>query len=111
MNKKIVSIISIVAIMLLSESVLAAGSSITARIQEQESRIQKGCDKGQLTEKEEAALKREQRNIKSMIKSLSRDHVVSSNDQIKIHAALNKASVNIFKKRYNRETKRKGRDK
>lgn len=108
MKKTILSIASIVSILLVSESVLATGS-IKTRIQKQEMRIQKGCDKGQITNGEERSLKNEQKSIKKMIKKLSRGRSISSGSKKKVHAALDRASINIFKKRYNNKSKQRGR--
>jgi kynurenine formamidase len=104
MKKTALSIVSVVSILLVSESVLAA-ASIKTRIQKQESRIQKGCDKGQITTSEEKTLKNEQKNIKKMIEKLSQGHSISSESKKKVHTALNRASINIFKKRYNSKSK------
>ena len=106
MKKTALSIVSVVSILLVSESVLAAATSIKMRIQKQESRIQKGCDKGQITTGEEKILKNEQKSIKKMIEKLSKGQSISSGSKKKVHAALNRASINIFKKRYNNKSKR-----
>ncbi|MCK5917044.1 MAG: hypothetical protein KAG34_01370 [Cocleimonas sp.] len=107
MKKTALSIVSIISILLVSEPVLAENASIKIRIQKQELRIQKGCDKGQITHGEELILKNEQKNIKKMIKKLSRGRSFSSGSKNKVHTALNRSSINIFKKRYNKP-KRKG---
>ena len=110
MKKIILSTVAIVSILLVSESALASNESIKnnesikIRLKSQESRIQKGSDKGQLTEKEKQTLKNEQKNIKKLIKKLSKDHVFSATDTKKIHILLDQASLHIFKKRYNKQT-------
>ena len=107
MKKIILSTVATVSILLVSESALATTSeSIKTRLKSQESRIQKGSDKGQLTEKEKQTLKNEQKNIKKLIKKLSKDHVFSAKDTKKIHTLLDQASIHIFKKRYNKQTKK-----
>jgi hypothetical protein len=107
MKKITLSIVLVVSIFLLPESVPATDTSIKTRIQNQELRIQKGCDKGQITSREERFLKKEQKSIKKMIKKLSQGQSFSANNKKKIHAALNRASLHIFKKRYNSESKKK----
>jgi len=107
MKKIILTIVSAVSILLVTDAALAASESIKSRLLKQESRIEKGCDKGQITDKEENALKNEQKNIKIMIKKLSSDQAFSVKNKRKIHAALNRSSLHIFKKRYNNEVKSK----
>ncbi|HIO93226.1 MAG TPA: hypothetical protein EYG68_10355 [Leucothrix mucor] len=111
MKKILISTISVVSIFLLSESILAAGSSVKARLQSQELRIQKGCDRGQITNNEELLLRREHKKIKAMVERLMRNRPVSVKSKKKVHVALNRASVHIFKKRYNKQSKRRGRSK
>ncbi len=108
MKKIILSTVAIVSILLISESALANNESIQIRLKSQESRIQKGVDKDQLTEEEKQTLKNEQKHIKKLIKELSKDHVFSATDTKKIHALLDQASIHIFKKRYNKQTKNTG---
>ncbi len=105
MKKIILSIVSIVSILLVSESALATSESIKIRLKNQEFRIEKGSDKGQLTKGEKQTLKNEQKHIKTLIKRLSKDHVFSATDTKKVHAVLDQASIHIFKKRYNKQTK------
>jgi len=105
MKKITLTIVSAISILLVTEATLAGNESIKSRLQNQESRIEKGCDKGQITNKEESALKNEQKNIRTMIKKLSTGEKFSVKDKRKIHAALNRSSLHIFKKRYNGEVK------
>ena len=105
MKKIVLSIVFIVSVLLISESTLAANESINTRLKNQESRIQKGCGKGQLTKKEKKVLKNEQKKIKKLIKTLSSDRDFSSEDKKKVHIALNQARVHIFTKRYNKKIK------
>ena len=111
MKKILLSTAILVSILLLSESVLAADSSVNTRIKTQEFRIQKGCDKGQITNKEEFILRKEHKKIKKMIRRLLRNRPISLQNKNKMHSALNRASLNIFKKRYNKISKSKGRSK
>jgi hypothetical protein len=107
MKKIVLSIISVILVSQVSGSALAAGESINARLKNQESRIQKGCDRGQLTKKEKKTLRKEQERIKLLIKKLSSDQNFSSEDKKKIHLALTQARLNIFAKRYNKNKKTK----
>ncbi len=109
MKKIALNIVSVVSILLVAESALAANVSIKTRIQKQEMRIQKGCDRGQITNSEERILKSEQKSIKKMIKKLSQGRSFSAGSKKKVHAALDRSSINIFKKRYNNKSKRRGR--
>ena len=111
MKKILLSTAALVSILLLSESVLAAGASVNTRIKTQEFRIQKGCDKGQITKREEFVLRKEHKKIKVMVRRFLRSPPVSLQSKKKMHSALNRASLNIFKKRYNKKSKRKGRSK
>ncbi len=107
MKKILLSTIALASILLLSEPILAAGASVNTRIKTQEFRIQKGCDKGQITNREEFILRKEHKKIKKMIKRLMQSHPVSLKNKKKIHSILNRASLNIFKKRYNAQSKAK----
>ena len=110
MKKMLLISMLVPAMLLLSESVFAS-SSVTSRILSQEVRIQKGCEKGQLTIKEEKVLKKEHERIKSLFKRLTKSRALSKKDERLVHKQLNKASVHIFKKRYNNKSDRKGRHK
>jgi hypothetical protein len=105
MKKITLTIVSAISILLVTEATLAASESIKSRILKQESRIEKGCDKGQITSTEESSLKNEQKNIKEMIENLSSGQAFSVKNKRKVHAALNRSSLHIFKKRYNNEVK------
>jgi len=109
MKKILLSTAVLTSILLFSEPVLAADIAINTRIKTQEFRIQKGCDKGQITNKEELILRKEQRRIKIMIRRLLRNRPISRQNKRKIASALNKASLNIFKKRYNNKSKAKAK--
>ena len=99
------SIVSVVSVLIVSESTLAAGESINIRLKNQASQIQKGCNRGQLTKGEKKTLNNEQERIKALIKSLSSDQDFSPEDQKKVHSALNLAGVHIFRQRYNKKSK------
>jgi len=108
MKKILLNIVSIILILLTSEFAGAIENEpIPIRLKKQASRIQKGCDRGQLTTEEKKILKKEQEKIKQLIKQLSSDKVFSAEDKNKIHAALDKASIHIFKQRYNKKVKLK----
>ncbi len=108
MKKIVLNITSIVSILIISGSAVATeNDSIPLRLKKQESRIQKGCDRGQLTKDEKKILRKEQEKIKQLIKKLSSDKVFSPEDKNKVHAALDKASIHIFKQRYNKKSKPK----
>jgi sucrose-6-phosphate hydrolase SacC (GH32 family) len=109
MKKITVSIVSAISILLISESSLAASASLDMRIKNQELRIQKGRDKGQITKEEERILQDEQKNIKRMLNKFSSKHDISPKNEKEIHVALDRSSVHIFKKRYNDQTMLNGR--
>lgn len=106
MKKRALSLIPVILVSLVSGSALAASESINTRLKNQESRIQKGCEKGQLTKDEKKILRKEQEQIKLLIKRLSSDQKFSSKDKKKVHLALTQARVNIFTKRYNKKNKK-----
>lgn len=105
MKNRVLGIASVIFITLISESVLAASESISERIKNQTSRIEKGCDNGQITNGEEKILKKEQTKIKKMIGKLPNSQPISLDRKKSVHAALNKSSIHIFEKRYNNKTK------
>jgi hypothetical protein len=105
MKKIVLGIASVLSVVLISEAAFATSASINARIKNQEFRIQKGCDNGQITNGEEKTLKNEQKNIKKMISQLSNSQGGALHNKKKVHAALNRSSVHIFEKRYNNKTK------
>lgn len=107
MKKIVLNVVTIISILLVSESTLASNESIKIRMKNQELLIQKGCDKGQLTKREKTILKNEQKKIKKLIRKLSKDQDFSAKDQSKVHAVLDQARLHIFKKRYNKKAKNK----
>ncbi len=112
MNKRLLITLVTISILLLSESVLATDSvSLDKRIEQrlkiQAVLIQKGCDKGQITKKEEAILRKEQSKIKAMVRKLMHRKNVSVKNKKKIHSVLDKARIRIFMKRYNKIFRRK----
>ena len=109
MKRILLSTITLVSILLLPASILAAEVSVNTRLKTQALRIQKGCDKGQITKKEEFVLRKEHKKIKVMIRQLQQSPPVSAKTNKKMHSALDKASLNIFKKRYNKKVKGKGK--
>lgn len=110
MNKIFLLTMSTVLVLLFSESVLAAPSatpSVESRVQNQQARIEKGRSKGQLTTQEEKTLKQEHTRIKSLLRNLTKKQGLSKKDEKRMHKELNKASLHIFKKRYNGKVEKK----
>lgn len=77
--------------------------SISERLESQEKKIKEGVKLGQITKAEKRTLNKEQSAIKKQIKKLTKSGKLSEKDQAKIHSKLDKATLNIYRLRYNQE--------
>lgn len=74
---------------------------VTERQQDQKARINQGVATGQLTGKEAAALRTEQRGIQAEKKAFKADGKVTAAERAKLRADQNRASRHIYKKKHN----------
>ena len=77
--------------------------SIEQRIQKQSAKIQEGVKMGQLTPIEQRILRDEQQMIKRSLNTLSKGDKITSQHTTQLHRKLDKASINIYKLRYNKD--------
>lgn len=79
---------------------------IDQRQTNQEQRIDKGIESGQLTEGEANRLNKQQEHINKMEDKAKADGVVTKKERARIGAAQNRASRNIAKQKHDRQGKR-----
>ncbi len=79
---------------------------IDQRQANQEQRIDKGIESGQLTEREANRLNKQQEHINKLEDKAKADGVVTNKERARIGAAQNRASRNIAKQKHDRQGKR-----
>ena len=77
---------------------------MTERQNEQKARINQGVASGELTRKETAKLRTQQRAIKAEKKAFKADGKVTAAERAKLRADQNRASRNIYNKKHNAKT-------
>lgn len=79
---------------------------IDQRQANQEQRIDKGIESGQLNEREANRLNKQQEHINKMEDKAKSDGVVTNKERARIGAAQNRASKNIAREKHDRQGKR-----
>ena len=79
---------------------------IDQRQANQEQRIDKGIESGQLNEREAARLNKQQDHIDNMENKAKADGVVTKKERARIGAAQNRASRHIAREKHDRQGKR-----
>ena len=79
---------------------------IDQRQANQEQRIDKGIENGQLNEREAARLNKQQDHIDNMENKAKADGVVTKKERARIGAAQERASRNIAREKHDRQGKR-----
>ena len=74
---------------------------VAERQQDQKARINQGVASGELTRKETATLRAEQRGIQAEKKAFKADGKVTTAERAKLRADQKRASRNIYKKKHN----------
>jgi Ni/Co efflux regulator RcnB len=99
----ITKVISIAAFALVGASVFAQTTTpiVTDRQQNQTERIQQGVTSGELTKKEAATLRTEQRAIRAEKKAFKADGKVTAAERTQLRRDQNQASKRIYKKKHN----------
>lgn len=107
--KKVVGIVT--AGLLLVGSLAYAGSNDTPGIDKrqanQDRRIQKGIDSGQLTDREAHRLNRRMNKLDRMENRAKADGVVTKRERKRMHKGLNRNSKAIAKQKHDRQGKRR----
>src|SRR5262245_36097627 len=79
---------------------------IDQRQANQEQRIDKGIESGQLNQHEANRLEKQQNHINKMEDKAKSDGIVTNKERRRIHNAQNHASRNIFREKHDRQGKR-----
>lgn len=105
--KKVLFAVSAMTL-LLTGTVYAEGETpvIDQRQTNQEQRIDKGIESGQLNEREANRLNKQQEHINKMEDRAKADGVVTNKERAKMGAAQNRASRNIAREKHDRQGKR-----
>ena len=81
----------------------AATPGIDKRLENQDKRIQKGKETGQLTEREAALLEKRQDKIQGDLDKAKADGVVTKKERTMMHHELNRSSVGITYQKHDRQ--------
>lgn len=84
----------------------AESSGIDQRQMNQEQRIDKGIESGQLNQREAARLNNQQEHINKMEDKAKADGAVTKKERARLHAAQDRASKNIAREKHDRQGKR-----
>ena len=95
---KISFIISVIAVTLSAQSLLAA--DVDKRQDRQQTRIEQGIKNGELTAKEAYRLNKQQRKIAGTEKKFKSDGKFSQRERAIVQHQQNKASRNIFRQKH-----------
>lgn len=100
------SILTASAIILISLSNICFADNtrdpgVNARQHKQQDRIENGLRSGELTVRETRKLAKQQRRINKMERKYKSDGHLSKKERVRLHAAQNRASANIYKKKHN----------
>ncbi len=100
---QIANIISIVALTLASMTAVAQTATpvVTDRQQNQHQRINQGAASGELTDREKAALRTEQRAIRAEKRAFKADGKVTAAERAQLRRDQRQASKRIYKKKHN----------
>ena len=105
--RRILFSVSAVALLLSSvASVQAETPVIDQRQTNQEQRIDKGIESGQLNQREANRLNKQQEHINKMEDKAKADGVVTNRERARIGAAQDRASRNIAREKHDRQGKR-----
>ncbi len=101
-------LLAVGAVVLMAGTAFAQAETpgIDQRQTNQEQRIDKGIESGQLTEREANRLNKQQEHINKMEDKAKSDGVVTNKERAKINAAQNRASRHIAKEKHDRQGKR-----
>lgn len=76
------------------------------RVERQQSRIRQGIKSGELTRKEAAQLRQQQKKIAKLARKFNRDGYLSRHEKKKLEKKQDKASNRIYRLKYNDQYKR-----
>ena len=80
---------------------------IDKRQENQEKRIEKGAQTGQLTDKEQKRLEKGQKRVQKMEDKAMADGKMTKKERARIERAQDKQSKNIYRERHDKQTEKK----
>jgi hypothetical protein len=103
MNKSVVAAISIAAFVLPGLALAQSTPRIDKRQENQDKRIERGVESGQLTKKEAARLEKGQNHVERLEDKATADGKVTKREKARIEHAQDKQSKRIHKQRHDKQ--------
>jgi hypothetical protein len=98
------SLLAALAVMLVSTAAMAQPAGADAREANQQQRIDRGVQSGQLTNREANKLEKQEVKTERMEGRAEKDGKVTPREQAKLDHRLNKASHRIYKQKHDAQT-------
>lgn len=98
--KRRLAVTMVVALAVAAPALGAGAATVNERQERQQDRIEQGVKSGELTKREAARLRREQRRIKAEEKAFRSDGKLSKRERAKLQKDLNKSSRHIYREKH-----------